>query len=204
MTVLPIDDPLAERAWSQEESIHGPDAPEDGGAAFVLLWAVVHGLRNAWRLVFGGGDVLSALVKPQICPDDLLPLSAAIQGVRLPPGISVEAQRDLVETRPAQSRGLPEARKAAIRAHLTGSKYVRLDEQVTSAYTETITVKPSQIVTSLAEITRVAMEMKPAGIVLTVQAVETALWADEAAAHPSWSDAATEHPTWSDMAGGHP
>lgn len=200
---LPVDHPLAERLWSQEQSTHEPDQGASGGAAFHVLWATWHGLQNAYQALFGRDTLLAAVVDDVECPADLLPFQAAVKGVRLPAGSSETTRRDLLRTRPAARRGTVSARVDGVQTQLSGSKWVRLDEQVSSAYTETISVKTSEIATSLAEIERIAVEMKPAGIVLTVQDIDQALWVEEAETHASWADAAGAHASWADMAEGH-
>lgn len=172
---LPVDDPLAERLWSQEQSTHEPDQGADGGDAFHVLWATWHGLRNAWRALFGAdgdADTLAPVVSADDCPPDLLPYAAAINGVRLPAGSSETTRRDLIRTRPAARRGTVPARVEGIQVYLSGTKWVQLDEQVSSAYTETISVRTHEIATSFADIETRAAEMKPAGIVLAVQSVD--------------------------------
>lgn len=200
---LPVDHPLAERLWEEERTTHEPDQGDTGGDAFHVLWATWHGLKNAWQAMFGKPDVLAAVADADECPDDLLDYAAALNGVRLPAGSTVETQRTLVRTRPAARRGTPAARTEGIQQqHLSSpTDYCRLDEQVSSAYTETLTVRPSDIATSFAEIQATAQEMKPAGIVLTVQQAE-ALWGEEAAAHAAWGAMAQAHATWGSN-GGH-
>lgn len=169
---LPVDHPLAERLWEEERTTHEPDQGDTGGDAFHVLWATWHGLQNAWQAMFGKPDVLAAVADADECPDDLLPFAAALNGVRLPAGSTVETQRTLVRTRPAARRGTVPARVEGIQAYLSGGKWVQLDEQVSSAYTETISVRTHEIATSFADIEARAAEMKPAGIVLTVQSVD--------------------------------
>jgi hypothetical protein len=105
------------------------------------------------------------------CPPEALPYLAQFVGVHFEPSLTVAEQRAKIKERPAFRRGTLAAIEAATKQHLTGSKFVFIEERAEGhAYRlmiRTFTVHTPEPAVTLADI----LTQKPAGILLDYKAM---------------------------------
>jgi hypothetical protein len=167
---------LGEELYQQILPLHGPD-PD--GLAYDLVGAWILGTQRVYELVgdTGGRPGWGALFDPDALFGDELKWLAQARGVRLRAVRSGEAMwqweryaRTAIRLQAAQYRGTVEAQIDAVRATLTGTKWVAYTERVGGdAYAiavRTKTVETPDPAATLAAMVDYEYGQKPAGLVL--------------------------------------
>lgn len=113
----------------------------------------------------------SIIFNVNTCPPEALPYLAQFVGVHFEDSLTVAQQRAKIIERPAFKRGTPAALLAASKQHLTGSKFVFMEERFEGhAYRlliRTFTAHTPEPAQTLLDI----LSQKPAGIVLDYASV---------------------------------
>jgi hypothetical protein len=96
-----------------------------------------------------------------------------LRGVRVDPALPEDAQRHEVRSVGGTRRGTPDAIRAAVRAHLTGSKTVYLSERAGSAWQLRVATLTSETPSpSLVDALLKGPRVVPGGIVVTYETVD--------------------------------
>lgn len=145
----------------------------------------------------------AVIFDPDECPAEILPWLAMAVGARLTPAMSEGEQREAIKSPEGLIRGTPAALIAAVKATLTGSKTVLLDERyMGSAYKLRVRTLDGETPDPAA--TQAAAEsQKPVGNVLVYAAVDTGDWddvADPDTGFTDWDDVAASNADWDDVA----
>lgn len=118
----------------------------------------------------------SVIFNVDTCPPKALPYLAQFVGVHFEDSLTVQQQREKIIERPAFKRGTPASMLAAIKQHLTGSKFVYMLERYEGhAYrllVRTFTAQTPAPAVTLNDI----LSQKPAGIVLDFAAVVSKIY----------------------------
>lgn len=138
------------------------------------------------------------LFDPDECPEEWLPWTAQLVGVRVIEGESTAEFRSRIKDRPRWRRGTVAALTSEIQTTLTGAKTVYINERSGGAYrlsVATIDTETPDPDATLAAILR----QKPAGIVLeysTVPGASGMTWHELITRYETWQDAIDAFPTW--------
>lgn len=150
-------------------------------------------------LVSGREDVpgWASLLDPDLCPAELLPHLAQYAGVVLEPNLTEQQQRDKIRLPENFRRGGPGAMRQAIERTLTGNRVILIAERQGSAYGLWVRTYASETPSSAAT-EAAAISQKPAGIVLTYEAVSGQSWGDLISDRADWDAVGGAYPAWSD------
>jgi len=111
-----------------------PLAPDDANYGFAhayLCEAMAQPFLEVQQVFDPEGDVppVAPLLDPDLCPAFALPWLAQLVGITLPPGLSEDASRALVQSVWGFRRGTPAAMMAAAQLYLQGAKTVFFRER---------------------------------------------------------------------------
>lgn len=113
----------------------------------------------------------AVLFNVNLCPPEALAYLAQFVGVKLDANLTVAQQREKIKGRPAFKRGTPGAIESAAKTHLTGARFVFMQERHEGkAYRlliRTFTAQTPNAARTKSDI----LAQKPAGIVLDYEAV---------------------------------
>jgi hypothetical protein len=199
----PTTGSVADTIWASVE----PAVPEDEGFGWpfgIYVAANTGAIQTIddWVRDSALGIGWSMFLDPDRCPVEGLPWLAEIAGEILPHGTSEGDARTLLNLQPQKERGTVQAMLDAIKATLTGTKFVDLLERVDTAWRTEYFVLESECADGAATLAA-AMSQKPAGIILvgTVLAGDAFAW-DEAT--HAWDDGAIATITWDGVDHAHP
>jgi len=119
-------------------------------------------------------------------------------GIRLPEPWPVERQRDWIHNKLNWKRGTIEGIKETVGVLLTGSKTVRIDERVGSAYHIIVSTYAQETPADTTRIINAINASKPGGITFEYQVVPGQLWED-VVLDGTWAEVAAEYTDWHDV-----
>ena len=140
----------------------------------------------------------SVILDPDLAPVAWLPWLAQFGGKRIPAGLTEAAQRAYIKGTGGTKRGTPGALVEATRQHLTGTKRVYLVERRGSAYAFAIATMVSETPDTLVTHFDI-LAQKPAGLVLTYDAITGTDYESLAMTHSSYLDLSLIYPTYLDI-----
>jgi hypothetical protein len=154
-----------------------------------------------------GNDGWSVFLDVDLCPTEALPSLAQWIGERLPTGLTDAASRQWIRDAPNSKRGTPESIARAAQRTLTGSQIVQILERTLPnggpdpngdnfiVYTYASQTPNAGVVWMNL------LDVIPADMVCTYQAIAGATWAGVQASHPTWAQIKTEYGTWAGVQG---
>lgn len=193
---------IAERVYA-ELAPFATDDEANGWHLLLFLDAVCEILFERIHLLVSDRDDdtpgWTVLLDPDLCPAELLPHLAQYVGVVLKPSLTEQQERDKIRLPENFKRGTPQALLQAVKRTLTGAQTVLVEERYDdSAYKLWVRTFASETpdpgVTEAA-----ALSQKPAGIVLTYEAVTGQTWSDLVADHTDWAAVLADYDTWNDV-----
>lgn len=144
----------------------------------VRSYVADEGGRSGWEVVF---DV-------DTCPVEALPYLAQFVGVRFEDSLTVAQQREKIKNRPAFRRGTPASIESAAKLHLTGTKFVFMEERFEGkAYRLLIRTFDSETPEESRTKSDITAQ-KPAGIVLDYESTVMKTYAQILAEDPTYTD----------------
>lgn len=138
------------------------------------------------------------LLDPDLCPAPALPYLAQYAGVQLEPSLTEAQQREKIRLPENFKRGTLAAMEQAVKRTLTGTQTVLIEERHDdSAYK--LWVRTFAFETPDPDATEAAvLSQKPAGIVLTYEAVTGQTWSDLVADHADWDAVVSDYADWNE------
>lgn len=116
--------------------------------------------------------VWGPLLDPAVCPAKALPWLGQLVGAVVPTGSPEATARAIVTHSPGWARGTPASLVAAAQLWLSASRHVVLTERPGGdAYAVTVTVYSAEVI-DLASLTAAVQAATPAGLILTINAID--------------------------------
>jgi hypothetical protein len=181
--------------------------PNAGWSLLILTNAIgtMYQLVEDWVRDSAAGPGWSLLMDVDRCPVEALPWLGQFVGVRLLPNSSEADQRARIASTDGFRRGTPAAMIGAAQATLTGTRTLRFKERsgdtaVTPEYAyylDAVTYKNET--PDPAATLRALLAQKPAGLVLTYNAIDQNTWQIVKDDNVSWQAVKTRYPTWYDV-----
>jgi hypothetical protein len=196
----PVVNPIAERIYEEIAPVTVFDEEND--------WALLHFI-HAWTNAMMAveevardtdeGPGWSSVLDPDRAPAMFLDFLSALVGSRGYKGEPDDHKRIRINGMTGLRRGSSQAMRAAAIRYLTGSKYLVFHERAGSAWRLHIRTLDSETPDE-AQVLSELQSQKPAGIVMTYDAVPGPTWDLLAAAYDSWDAVAADYPTWDHVA----
>lgn len=118
-----------------------------------------------------------------------------------PPNLALERER--IVSRSAHRRGSIALIREAVQEHLKGAKSVIIQERFaaagSTAYQITVSIYTAEIVTSAAAAEAAARAQKPAGLIMTFNALSTSQWNTLTANQATWNVVTGKFANWNEV-----
>lgn len=180
-------------AWADEEN---------GWALLTLCGAIgemFQQVRDLGSPDPDGNPGWSQLLDVTRCPTAYLPWLGQFVGVQVDTSLTDTQQRSQITNEAGMARGSLAAIRGAAQKYLTGSRTVQILERVGGdAYAFTVVTYTSETPDSAA-VSAALAAAKPAGLVMTYEAVTGQIWAQLEANYATWADVIAAYTTWQDV-----
>ncbi|HEX4501085.1 MAG TPA: phage tail protein [Scandinavium sp.] len=170
------------------------------------LWALCDGIYAMFQaveeLTAERDDGLSGwanMVDINACPSQYLPYLAQFVGAQVQPGLSDADQRAYIMSLPGFNRGRPETIISVVKATLTGSKFVDLQERASTAWRYTVVTRPSETPNPAATVAAIQSQ-KVGPDQFTHLLVEHATYGWLAGEYATYADVLAAYATYADLA----
>lgn len=196
----PVVHPVADLLWEDLPEFQDEDAANGYGLLRWLGACSAALYEPVWTWIADRDDMpgWAILMNRELAPANALPWLAQFAGVRLDTSLSEAEQREQIKL--GNEKGTTEGIKTAIRAHLSGTKNVVVEERFGgNAWTQRVRIFTPEIVTSEAAALASYLTQKPAGLTYDFAAILGQEWEDVDADFATWAAVDTEYATWDEV-----